>query len=430
MPDLSLSQLADFANQGKNQANSFARPYMNMQNIRASQLAMPYIAPKAQADINVAQQTASRLSQITPAEVANYKASAGLHNAQANLITKKTPADIATAEANEYDHPFVKFMNQLKQFSNQIKAEKTGIPEGATGYKGPPVSPGQVPQYAPYNASDKSEVNLGPDKSIGDVGQYVDHILSLPPEQQLKLYQDLNSGQNASNAQATNLQDAQQNLLTGNSQANQLLTTQKDLVNKFDDAYDRSKFKGAIAGRSPGLFGPEQEVDQAANALALSLGSPNNMIGGASGQLTDDKLHAIGLSKPSRSLNKESKENIVNYLKSNIDRGLEKQSFISKAISKGLDANQSQELYNDYNMQRPTYDTKNHRINKNFLGDSDKFFSDEAINDIKNNRPVVIVPTSFIDDKQKEFYKSYLSPQHRVELDRRRKEALASQVQK
>jgi hypothetical protein len=447
MPDLSLSQLADFAKQGKNMSDSFYAPLIGGQAAVQGYYNNKYLPSKLQAGIglttaqgNLAQQQAfqsqamgNQINKMTPAQVYQLMAQSAKEIAQgnsaqadANLTSGKMPYDILKAKAGIIDDSHLKTGWQASMLPGLIGANGPGgdspAPLDSSGLPSPDFITNNMPGAPPPGTQN----NI-----TGGMGQIA--AGSQLAAQAIAASQPAIDAANAQDATTTTANEsAKQAVPEWNAKLDELSQSGNDLVAQnqfledFHNNYKDAQYKGAKAGtlKTSGFDSPigpldkEQLTDLASSNLKAAeakLYNPKNM--------TDYELQEAGNRKLSRALEPGAEKSTYDFYKAKNDQLQGAQKFYTEAKAKRLTRQQSDTLWHEYMSQRPAYDFQNNRKNENFIGDYAPFLSDEAISSLQSGsgNQFLSVPKS-LDAAQRVAWHQQLPPETRREFDKQQAE--------
>jgi len=144
------------------------------------------------------------------------------------------------------------------------------------------------------------------------------------------------------------------------------------LVGQFEDAYGKTKFKGPVKGMVPGKLSDANA--RLADNAAMNMQSIAAKMLGAS-KLTNYELKFAGNLKLNREMGKEDTRVLADFMKAKTNRIEEEQRFLNNAKEKGLPPEKAQQLWNEYDNEKPVYDFENRKTNKQNLGRSNEYLN-------------------------------------------------------
>jgi len=369
--------------------NQYLRPLLQ-QELQKAQLAnqiqaiqAQYAGPQAEAELGykkaqtglVGAQTGAIPSEIKLREAQMKEAltRAGLTSAQAELLKKEMPYQIAAARGQVFRDPMLARLYELQQ------ARQTGAisPEllSQAGLGQPQVPPGAPNNEAvPLQGAPPIANQLNAPQAF--TGDALRNFAAFGGPMNPVEMQGLKAG--AAETARTGVTEWNKDL----DQATQNAAAANDLKNfsnEFWENYKKSTFTGALAKiPGTGFLGPEALTDQ---AVANLQSAQAKLMG--SRYVTQYDIRLAGQTKPSRALPHEAADISHKYIQHRAEQFSEEPRFKLSARTKGVDAQTADTLWRMYLDQRPAFDWQ---TGKAIETDWRDYLSDKAINSARTGQ--------------------------------------------
>lgn len=219
----------------------------------------------------------------------------------------------------------------------------------------------------------KKGLNMGGNDFLKSIQNRIMYGSPLTPEQaaQYKAY-----GEGLETQAKTRVTEMNEGLNEANQMAGEATNVIND-VNRFRNAYKRlyELEKGPLGGRGPAFTEAAQEAEQAANEMAMSVGKEMFKRG-----ITNfDAKSILPTLKLGRRLKEGSMNSIADMIEETARRTQEKPKFMTAATNKGLTRQEAETLFNKYNEQRPVYNERLDKTNKQYRNSWNEYLSKDAI---------------------------------------------------
>lgn len=359
----------------------------------AQQIRNQYLAPQLSANIGLTQaQTGAQqaLPGLYGAEAQEALARGGMFGAQGNLLRQETPYLVQSAQGDVYKDPILQRLFEMQ------KAQQTGaISPNTLGILGmggnTPLGTNNTQNQAQQlpNASDPNALQFNdPAQNWALFGSPISPLAMM----QLQAY-----GKGLDTQAQTGVTQYNDALAKASDEA-KLANLTSNFLDQFQNAYDKSKYKGPAAGTlpvtgwhtllMPGNLANEQAADNASQNIAALKAK---MLAG--GRVTNYELNYFNQLKPNRSMDPATAQMTHDFLKAKTIQMGEEQNFLNAAKNNGIDVQTANTLWNNYINQRPVYNFSTRTVNKSFQGSWNDYLTPEAISAARSGQNYVPLPT-------------------------------------
>lgn len=154
-------------------------------------------------------------------------------------------------------------------------------------------------------------------------------------------------------------------------------------LDELKNLYPKLKYyeKGPVFGKLPAVTNVSSQIDVASNGLANAVARAQQQ-----GHITQNDRASYSGMKPSRGMNEEAFNNLVNFNEGMNKRILERPAFNNAAQQFNLNPTQAQAVWSYYASEKPFYDSKNNKINNENLGTWEEFLSPQRISEALSPR--------------------------------------------
>ena len=136
--------------------------------------------------------------------------------------------------------------------------------------------------------------------------------------------------------------------------------------------FEKGSFAGIPLGTGPAITSAAQEADRARSSIANAIAS---MVQSGHINVADREI-ALSM-KAGREVNDEAFENLTNYAEGAAYRVNEKPAFNRAMASVGLTPSETQILWANYNLKKPFYNSKTHKLDQANLGSWESFYGNQ-----------------------------------------------------
>lgn len=182
----------------------------------------------------------------------------------------------------------------------------------------------------------------------------------------------------------TSYNDVQKDAAQGADLGNQV----SNLVDQFQNSYQKTELKGPALGRLPAVTGDAQAADNASQNIAATVAK---LIAG--GRVTNYEMQYINNLKPNRTMTPQTAQMTSDFLKQKSLRMEEQPNFFNAARQMGVSVQTAQTLWNMYNNQRPVYNFQTQAANTDFQKSSKDFLTPQAIQAAQTGQNYVPLPS-------------------------------------